>query len=65
MTARTLFGLWPLPLVKAVRRWLIRRQLAQIKYDLAHIKLEREIGFHVERMRHSRQAVLTSDLHNL
>jgi hypothetical protein len=65
MTAHTLFWLWPLPIVKAIRRWAMRRKLAHISYSLTHIVSERENGYKAERHLQGLQAVTKSDLHNL
>lgn len=60
-----LMRLWPSTIIRQVRRWWIRRQIANINYTLKHIAAQRENDRHAERVLMGRQAVLRSDLHSI
>lgn len=65
MTLTNLIALPIAPIAKAVRRWIIRRHLAAIRYEIAGIQRERAQGFLDERTHQARQALLISELHGL
>jgi hypothetical protein len=65
MTATKLITYWPSTVTRAIRRWWLRRQLAHIRYTLAHIQAQRENDRHVERVLMGRQAVIQSDIRNI
>jgi hypothetical protein len=65
MTTHQVFTYWPSTVTRAIRKWWLRRQLADIGYALAHIQAQRENDRHVERVLMGRQAVIQSDIRNI
>ena len=61
MTITELFA----PVINIVRRYLIRRELANIKYHRALIQSRRDNDFYVERILDRREVILRSMLNCL
>jgi len=64
MGAANLFAYSLRPLLKKLRRWWLRRQLARIEYELIFLDHQRQNDRLEERMLQARQALLRSDLRN-
>lgn len=65
MTTAKLFTYWPVSVGKRVRRWWLRRRLAQISFHLAHIAEQEENNRHVKRFLAGQQALIQSDLRQI
>jgi hypothetical protein len=50
---------------KAVRRFLIRRELAAIRYECGCIERQRRDDLEIERLLHGREVALRSELNDL
>jgi len=53
------------PLIKSVRRWLIKLEMADLQYHIAHIRSVRANDFEVERISHARHLNLKLELRDL
>lgn len=62
MTTTKLIALWPQSLAKGMRKWLLRRKLAHIRYSLDHIREQDEHNRHAKRILQGQQAVISSEL---
>lgn len=65
MSGSQLFALSPMILSRRIRRWMLRRELAEIARECEFIRLDREHGFALERYLQGREACIRSDLHNI
>lgn len=65
MTTHQVLAYWPLTVTRAIRKWWLRRKLADIGYALAHIAEQDEHNRHAKRHLHAQMALIQSDLRQI